>query len=183
MEHTYPLKEQRCGTCGKLLAKTGNYTALQIKCPRCGTLNHLKTESLEHSPASELPRATEPKLTNPGENIVKLSDEEIQDLMSLVGSIWTPAIAQNINYNTEVLVVINTALDELFKCSKILLDLLSTLADSAIGALFSLPWLIAKSASIAATLAQIQNNLQVRACINRIAAVYRTPLELASNGI
>lgn len=44
----------RCGHCQRKLA-TGRYIELQIKCPRCGTLNHLKAESLtpERHRASE----------------------------------------------------------------------------------------------------------------------------------
>ena len=36
----------RCGNCQKLLAK-GVYAILEIKCARCGTLNHLRAESPE----------------------------------------------------------------------------------------------------------------------------------------
>jgi len=36
----------RCGECARLLAKAAHYAELQIKCPRCGTLNHLKAPSL-----------------------------------------------------------------------------------------------------------------------------------------
>lgn len=47
------LKEVRCGKCERLLAKVGPLTELQIKCPRCGALNHLKAESLpERAPLS-----------------------------------------------------------------------------------------------------------------------------------
>lgn len=44
----------RCGHCQRKLA-TGRYLELQIKCPRCGTLNYLKAESLtpERHRASE----------------------------------------------------------------------------------------------------------------------------------
>lgn len=34
-------KEIRCGHCNKLLGK-GTAHDLEIKCPRCGTLNHLR---------------------------------------------------------------------------------------------------------------------------------------------
>ncbi|MYM32276.1 Com family DNA-binding transcriptional regulator [Duganella sp. CY15W] len=40
------MKEIRCGSCHKKLGQ-GEYTWLSIKCPRCGTLNHLRTESPE----------------------------------------------------------------------------------------------------------------------------------------
>ncbi|WP_437438281.1 Com family DNA-binding transcriptional regulator [Azotobacter beijerinckii] len=36
----------RCGGCDRLLAKVGQLTEVQIKCPRCGMLNHLKAQSL-----------------------------------------------------------------------------------------------------------------------------------------
>ncbi|WP_426134906.1 Com family DNA-binding transcriptional regulator [Pseudomonas sp. PWP3-1b2] len=48
------LKDLRCGSCKKLLARTGKCNELQIKCPRCGTLNHVKATSLEQSPASDV---------------------------------------------------------------------------------------------------------------------------------
>ncbi|MCQ4142854.1 Com family DNA-binding transcriptional regulator [Vogesella sp. AC12] len=35
----------RCGECRRKLAE-GQYITLTIKCPRCGTMNHLKAESL-----------------------------------------------------------------------------------------------------------------------------------------
>ncbi|KPX85077.1 Uncharacterized protein ALO63_03384 [Pseudomonas amygdali pv. mori] len=47
------LKDYRCGQCKKLLARIGDYTELQIKCSRCGTLNHVKAVSLELSPLSD----------------------------------------------------------------------------------------------------------------------------------
>ncbi|OWL84625.1 hypothetical protein B7O88_16085 [Halopseudomonas aestusnigri] len=33
------LKELRCGRCSRLLAKVGQGSIIEIKCPRCGTLN------------------------------------------------------------------------------------------------------------------------------------------------
>jgi hypothetical protein len=35
----------------------GEFTELQIKCTRCGTLNHVKATSLERSPVSDLDAA------------------------------------------------------------------------------------------------------------------------------
>ncbi len=43
-------KEERCGHCDKLLGK-GKVTDFEIKCPRCGTLNHMR----DRNPGSELP--------------------------------------------------------------------------------------------------------------------------------
>ncbi|WP_142850979.1 Com family DNA-binding transcriptional regulator [Telmatospirillum sp. J64-1] len=45
----------RCGSCRKLLAKAV-YRTIEIKCPRCGAINHLRAAS----PASERPRASHP---------------------------------------------------------------------------------------------------------------------------
>lgn len=47
------LKDCRCGKCKRLLARMGEFTELQIKCTRCGTLNHVKATSLERSPLSD----------------------------------------------------------------------------------------------------------------------------------
>ncbi|WP_073020954.1 Com family DNA-binding transcriptional regulator [Halodesulfovibrio aestuarii] len=39
-------KEIRCGNCNRLLAK-GTATDLEIKCPRCGAINHVSDTSTE----------------------------------------------------------------------------------------------------------------------------------------
>ncbi|TBV10272.1 zinc finger domain-containing protein [Stutzerimonas kirkiae] len=46
------LQEIRCGNCRRKLAAASGITELQIKCPRCRTLNHLKAESLLLPPTS-----------------------------------------------------------------------------------------------------------------------------------
>ncbi|MDZ7887767.1 MAG: Com family DNA-binding transcriptional regulator [Pseudomonas sp.] len=46
------MKDIRCGQCGRKLASARDFTELQIKCPRCRTLNHLKAESLLLPPSS-----------------------------------------------------------------------------------------------------------------------------------
>ncbi|WP_454867629.1 Com family DNA-binding transcriptional regulator [Pseudomonas farris] len=48
------LKDCICGQCKRLLARVGEYTELQIKCSRCGTLNQVKAASLERSPLSDM---------------------------------------------------------------------------------------------------------------------------------
>ncbi|MHC3433646.1 Com family DNA-binding transcriptional regulator [Delftia lacustris] len=40
------MQEIRCGSCSRKLG-TGTYICLTIKCPRCGTLNHLMATSHE----------------------------------------------------------------------------------------------------------------------------------------
>lgn len=46
-------REVRCGNCRRLLAK-GEAIDLTIKCPRCGTLNHVRGTT----PDTEGPRAS-----------------------------------------------------------------------------------------------------------------------------
>ena len=41
------MQEIRCGHCGRKLAAAREFTELQIKCPRCRALNHLKAQSLQ----------------------------------------------------------------------------------------------------------------------------------------
>ncbi|WP_248798037.1 Com family DNA-binding transcriptional regulator [Pseudomonas sp. MWU13-2105] len=40
------MQDIRCGHCRRKLAAASGFTDLQIKCPRCRTLNHLKATSL-----------------------------------------------------------------------------------------------------------------------------------------
>ncbi|WP_126311855.1 Com family DNA-binding transcriptional regulator [Delftia acidovorans] len=50
-----PLKEIRCGQCGRKLAMA-IFEQIQIKCPRCGTMNHMQAESLTHErPGASIP--------------------------------------------------------------------------------------------------------------------------------
>lgn len=54
------LEEIRCGQCARKLA-AGAYTRLEIKCPRCGTLNVLRASAADcssPSPTPERPRAS-----------------------------------------------------------------------------------------------------------------------------
>ncbi|MCV4272280.1 Com family DNA-binding transcriptional regulator [Pseudomonas capsici] len=46
------MQEIRCGHCSRKLAAARGFIELQIKCPRCRTLNHLKAESLLTPPLS-----------------------------------------------------------------------------------------------------------------------------------
>ncbi|WP_142850876.1 Com family DNA-binding transcriptional regulator [Telmatospirillum sp. J64-1] len=52
----------RCGSCRRLLAKAAAYQAIEIKCPRCGTINRLMRAE---SPAPERPGAPSPEPTWP----------------------------------------------------------------------------------------------------------------------
>ena len=40
------MQDIRCGHCCRKLAAASGFQELQIKCPRCRTLNHLKAQSL-----------------------------------------------------------------------------------------------------------------------------------------
>lgn len=48
------LRDIRCGNCKRLLARASGVAQLQIKCSRCGTLNHVRAESPELSPLSDM---------------------------------------------------------------------------------------------------------------------------------
>ncbi|WP_246882235.1 Com family DNA-binding transcriptional regulator [Pseudomonas chlororaphis] len=41
-----------------MLARIGEYAELQIKCSRCGTLNHVRASSPERSPVSDMNAAS-----------------------------------------------------------------------------------------------------------------------------
>ncbi|MBI4804476.1 MAG: Com family DNA-binding transcriptional regulator [Desulfovibrio sp.] len=43
------MAEIKCGVCGRYLAK-GEVVSLEIKCPRCKTLNHVRVENPDQSP-------------------------------------------------------------------------------------------------------------------------------------
>ncbi|MDE1531701.1 Com family DNA-binding transcriptional regulator [Pseudomonas carnis] len=57
------MQEIRCGHCQRKLAAVHGFIELQIKCPRCRTLNYLKAESLLTTPSSapSLQEATCPR--------------------------------------------------------------------------------------------------------------------------
>ncbi|WP_076424517.1 Com family DNA-binding transcriptional regulator [Aquipseudomonas alcaligenes] len=61
------MKDIRCGGCDRLLARASRFDSLQIKCPRCRTLNHLKAESLPEAPSSARTEAPcRPNPSSPG---------------------------------------------------------------------------------------------------------------------
>ncbi|HGM5039169.1 TPA: Com family DNA-binding transcriptional regulator [Stenotrophomonas maltophilia] len=61
------MENLRCGGCAKLLGKADGYRQIQIKCPRCGVLNHMKAQSLSsdrlerHEEGSTLEERTDPR--------------------------------------------------------------------------------------------------------------------------
>nr|WP_146219550.1 hypothetical protein [Pseudomonas sp. RW407] len=112
-----------------------------------------------------------------------LTNDEIAGLKAIVTQVWGASVANSINYNYEVAEVVRTAVEQISICSAAIKGLFELLADAALGKLFSLPWLLGKSVSIAATLANAANNAPNRACINSTAAAYRTSLEMASLGL
>ncbi|WP_073673012.1 Com family DNA-binding transcriptional regulator [Pseudomonas aeruginosa] len=58
------MQDIRCGQCDRKLAAASGYTEIQIKCPRCRTLNHLKAESLLLPPSSAPSHQEAPCLHN-----------------------------------------------------------------------------------------------------------------------
>lgn len=67
------LTEVRCSKCSKLLAKA-KYTHIQIKCPRCGTINDMRAESFK----DECHRAPLPRRTNNGKTTRTLDRRETE---------------------------------------------------------------------------------------------------------
>ncbi|MGO3950599.1 Com family DNA-binding transcriptional regulator [Pseudomonas sp. BP11-1-1] len=60
------MQDIRCGQCCRKLATAKGFIELQIKCPRCRTLNHLKAQSLptacrEH-PEHRVHECSDPRL-------------------------------------------------------------------------------------------------------------------------
>lgn len=51
------MQDIRCGECHRKLAAIGDFSELQIKCPRCRTLNHLKAPSLPSECPEHLPNS------------------------------------------------------------------------------------------------------------------------------
>ncbi|XQE65758.1 Com family DNA-binding transcriptional regulator [Pseudomonas sp. P3C3] len=47
----------RCGGCARLLARASGCYTLQIKCPRCGTLNHQTAASCPNPERHRAPRS------------------------------------------------------------------------------------------------------------------------------
>lgn len=60
------VKQIRCVTCRRLLAMAGTFDELQIKCPRCGALNHLKAESLPAPPGAAVEVSCPLNRSSPG---------------------------------------------------------------------------------------------------------------------
>ncbi|MBA5982561.1 Com family DNA-binding transcriptional regulator [Pseudomonas sp. MD195_PC81_125] len=58
------MQDIRCGHCCRKLAAASGFTELQIKCPRCRTLNHLKAPSLPQA-CLEHPEQRVPECPNP----------------------------------------------------------------------------------------------------------------------
>ncbi|MFP0199071.1 Com family DNA-binding transcriptional regulator [Pseudomonas sp. PHC1] len=58
------MQDIRCGHCCRKLAAASGFTELQIKCPRCRTLNHLKATSFPPA-CREHPEPRVPECSNP----------------------------------------------------------------------------------------------------------------------
>ncbi|MEO3725769.1 Com family DNA-binding transcriptional regulator [Pseudomonas syringae] len=58
------MQDIRCGHCCRKLAAASGFTELQIKCPRCRTLNHLKAPSLPQA-CREHPEQRVSECSNP----------------------------------------------------------------------------------------------------------------------
>ena len=118
---------------------------------------------------------------------MSLTVEQIQNCKALVTSIWGASVANNLDYNEEVVAVVGTAVSEIGTCSALLADLfralvIATRAGAAL--IYSRMWILEGAQKVADTINDMKEaNLQARACIATAAATYRSPLEMASMGI
>ncbi|WP_313087158.1 hypothetical protein [Stutzerimonas nitrititolerans] len=115
-----------------------------------------------------------------------LTPEQIEVTKALVSSIWTPSIANSLNYNEEVEEVVRLATQQIGQCSAYIYNLFAALTLGAVGGaavIYSKQWMRDLGLDVAKAVADNKNNFQARACINTAAASYRSPLEMASLGI
>lgn len=118
---------------------------------------------------------------------MSLTAQEIQDCKALVTSIWGASVANNLDYNEEVVEVVRTTVEQISLCSQRLAELFSNLivvVGGVAAAVYSRIWMLKEAQRIADLIDDLsQANLQARACIAQAAATYRSPLEMASLGI
>lgn len=118
---------------------------------------------------------------------MSLDQQEIQDCKALVASIWGDSVAQNLDYNEEVVEVVRVTVEQISLCSQRLADFFIALVivvGSVTAAVYSRMWLVKGAKRIAEQIKELKDgNLQARACIAQTAATYRSPLEMASLGI
>lgn len=113
-----------------------------------------------------------------------LTQDQIANLKELVASIWNASIANNIDYNDDVLDVLAAATKALADCNQTISLTFMSLAGAAAGGyvIFSRVWLRDLALDIAK---EVNDNHQQgwAPCVNTVAASYRTRLEMASMGI
>ncbi|WP_120185394.1 MULTISPECIES: Com family DNA-binding transcriptional regulator [Zymobacter] len=49
------MKPIRCASCGRLLLKAEVYSLLEVKCPRCKTVNSFRSSEFKPTPAKAQP--------------------------------------------------------------------------------------------------------------------------------
>nr|WP_312231687.1 hypothetical protein [Pseudomonas sp.] len=114
---------------------------------------------------------------------MSLDQETLDKVRKLVIMFWGENVANNINYNDEVVEVVRQANEAMGGCNAIIHTTFLTLATGSAGAsiIYSRPWLL----DVAYDLLKLvdDNKRGWQACINVSAANYRSPLEMASMGI
>lgn len=106
--------------------------------------------------------------------------QEREDMRTLAAGIWTQSIADTLDMNDEVIDVISKAAGEALQCS---------LAYALVPMPMGFPpanltvWLLLNAASVLLRLNGVRQHQTFRPCIVTAAANWRTPLELASQGI
>lgn len=106
--------------------------------------------------------------------------QEREDMRTLAAGIWNQSIADSLDMNDEVIEVISKAAGEALQCS-----IAFALVPMPMG--FPPPkltlWLLLNLGSILLRLNGVRQHQTFKACIVTAAANWRTPLELASQGI
>lgn len=108
------------------------------------------------------------------------------NVKAVVAMIWSPSVANNLNYNEAVVDVVNESLEKIQKCSALISGVLLGVSVGLVGAaavMFSREWLYTVGAAVAGEFASIQLGIGQMACVNTVAASMRSPLEMASAGI
>jgi len=114
-----------------------------------------------------------------------LTPQQIADYKVLVAAIWGDSVANNLyEYNEDVEGVLNTAVKALADCNTNISILFASLFGS-VGTLtmYTVPWLRSFVLDLAKEIIANRAKLGWSACINSVAAAYRSPLEMAAQGI
>lgn len=113
-----------------------------------------------------------------------LTADQIEKTKKLVASIWNQNIADSLDYNEEVEEVVRQAVEALGNCNQSINYFFLGIAGAASGAyvVYGQVWLRDFALDLARAIMDNKSTGWV-ACVNTVAANYRSALEMASLGI